>query len=66
MYNTDILAKYIFIKKNIQVWDYINDVKNEYRNVLDWIFYFIFNNLYIVFFFQIKFFNKSNSHIMTH
>ena len=49
MYNTRHTRKYISLKKNMQVWDYISDVKNEYRN--SWAGYFIsfFNNLYIVF-----------------
>ena len=49
MYNTRHTRKYITLKKNNQVWDYIGDIKNEYRN--SWGSYFIcfLNNLYNTF-----------------
>jgi len=49
MYNTRHTRKYITLKKNNQVWDYIGDIKNEYRN--SWGSYFIYflNDLYNTF-----------------
>jgi len=57
MYNTRHTRKYITLKKNNQVWDYIGDLKNEYRN--GWSGYFIsfFSVVYKTFFNKLNVFH---------
>ena len=49
MYNTRHTRKYVSLKKNNQVWDYISDIKNEYRTGWGSYFMLFFYDLYNVF-----------------
>lgn len=49
MYNTRHTRKYVSLKKNNQVWDYISDIKNEYRAGWGGYFMLFFYDLYNVF-----------------
>jgi hypothetical protein len=57
MYNTRHTRKYITLKKNNKVCDYIGDLKNEYR--FGWSGYFIsfFSVVYKTFFNKLNVFN---------
>lgn len=57
MYNTRHTRKYITLKKNNQVCDYIGDLKNEYK--IGWIGSFIsfFNDVYEVIFNKLNVFH---------
>jgi hypothetical protein len=59
MYNTKHTRKYVALKKNNYVSDYISDVKNEYRNSWEEYLISFFSILYRFFsnkFFYSKFF----------